>query len=92
LSRSAPPSTSSAEVAQFLNRRMVLLNRAILFCVLSAFCTALLLIVSFVCALLGINHRTGVALMFVAALSLLAAALWLLAAEVRVNLKTLHLD
>ena len=55
--------------------RAVLLNHAIYLSVLSALCIAALLIVAFVCALVGVGHRTGVALMFALALALLMAAL-----------------
>jgi hypothetical protein len=85
-------STTPEEVPAFLSSRMAFLNRAIYFAVLSALCTATLLIVSFACALLGIDHNTGVALLFVVALLLLMAALIELAREVRLSLKTMHLD
>jgi hypothetical protein len=75
-----------------LGRRAALLNHAIFLAVLSALCTAALLIVAFICAIFGIEHRTGVALMFAAALALLMAALVQMTREVRVATKTGHLD
>ena len=80
------------EPAARLRRRAQLLNHAIYLCVLSALVTAALLIVAFVCALIGVGHRAGVALMFVGALALLMTALTQLAREVRMGLKSMHLD
>src|SRR3974390_2222082 len=51
--RAAPADAAAAEVPELLSRRVALLNRAIYLAVLSALCTAALLIVAFVCALLG---------------------------------------
>ena len=78
--------------AATLAERAGLLNRAIYLAVLSALSTAALLIVAFACALFGIEHRTGVALMFVVALALLMAALVDLTREVRVTMTSMHLD
>jgi hypothetical protein len=75
-----------------LAHRAVLLNHAIYLSVLSALSTAALLIVAFVCALFSINHRTGVALMFIVALVLLMAALVQMSREVRLAMKSMHLD
>jgi Protein of unknown function (DUF2721) len=75
-----------------LQRRAELLNQAIYLSVLSALSTAALLILAFVCALFGIGHRTGVALMFVVALALLMAALTQFTREVRIGLKSVHLE
>ena len=80
------------EAAAILARRARLLNRAIYFCVLSALSTAALLIVAFACAMFSIEHRMGVALMFVVALLLLMASLIELAREVRMTMKSMHLD
>jgi hypothetical protein len=82
-----PDETSAA-----LSRRFAHLNRAIYFAVLSGLCTAALLIVAFACALLGISHTTGVALMFIIALILLMSSLVELTREVRMSLRTMHLD
>ena len=83
----------SAEAPEPLQKRAALLNQAIYLSVLSALATAAaLLIVAFVCALAGINHRTGVAVMFVVALVLLMAALIELTREVRITLKSMNLD
>lgn len=75
-----------------LGRRACLLNPAIYFSVLSALMTAALLIVAFACALFGIEHRTGVALMFAIALALLMVSLIDLTREVRLAMKSMHLD
>jgi hypothetical protein len=75
-----------------LTQRARLLNRAIYFSVLSALSTAALLIVAFACAMVGIEHRTGVAVMFVVALALLMAALVDLTREVRLTMTSMHLD
>ena len=80
------------ETAAALSRRFAFLNRAIYFAVLSGLCTAALLIVAFACALLGISHTTGVALMFIVALILLMSSLVELTREVRMSLRTMHLD
>lgn len=90
--RAMPADALTAETAACLSRRMFLLNRAIYFAVLSALCTAALLIVAFGCALFGVGHNTGVAIMFVLALLLLMTALVQLTREVRISLRTLHLE
>jgi hypothetical protein len=88
----ATQSTESAEIVALHSRRMILLNHAIFFAVLSGLCTAALLIVAFMSALFGINHRNGVALMFTLALLLLIVALVNLTREVRLNIKAVHLE
>lgn len=75
-----------------LDDRVRLLNNAIYFCVLSALSTALLLIVAFALAFFDARHEKGVAILFVAALLLLMASLIQLAREVRIALRTMHLD
>lgn len=82
----------AGDAASSLARRVSLLNNAILLSVLSALSTAALLIVAFFCAVLGIEHRTGVALMFILALALLMAALAAFTQEVRVAMRSMHLD
>jgi len=87
--------TSSASVTDImasLSERMVLLNRAIYFAALSGLCTAALLIVLFACALLDISHRTGISTLFVLALILLMISIVELVRDVRLNLKTMHLE
>jgi hypothetical protein len=86
----AADSPASPDVMSTLARRMAFLNHGIYFAVLSGLSTAALLVISFACALLGINHRTGVAVMFVLSLLLLMVALVDLVREVRLNLKTMH--
>jgi hypothetical protein len=90
----AGPATSPFETQRShpLVRRAALLNQAIYLSVLSALSTAALLILAFAGALIGINHRTGVALMFVVALALLMAALVQFIREVRIGLKSVHLE
>jgi Protein of unknown function (DUF2721) len=73
-------------------RRMDLLGRAIYFAVLSALVTAALLIAAFLSALIGIGHAGVAALMFVVALALLMVSLVELAREIRILMKTMHLD
>lgn len=87
-----PRSTADSEAVAIFVRRARLLNRAIYLSVISALSTAALLIVSFACALFGIEHRTGVALMFVVALLLLMGSLVQLTREVRLTMKSMHLD
>jgi hypothetical protein len=83
---------SPGDAAAVLARRAAFLLRAIYLAVLSALSTAALLIVAFACALFGIEHRTGVALMFVIALALLMGALVELTREVRMTMRSMHLD
>jgi Protein of unknown function (DUF2721) len=71
---------------------MDLLGRAIYFAVLSALVTAALLIAAFFSALIGIGHAGVVALMFVVALALLMVSLVELTREIRIHMKTMHLD
>ena len=77
---------------QTLDRRVMLLGRAIYFGVLSALVTSALLIAAFASALLGIGHGTIVAIMFVVALGLLMTCLVNLAMEIRIQLDTIGLD
>ena len=84
--------SATPDISTPLLRRMILLNHAIFLAVLSALCTAALLIVAFICALLGVGHNTGVALMFIIALALLIASLVELTREVRVSMKTMRFD
>lgn len=51
-----------------LRRRAALLNRSLFCAVLSAICTALIVIVAFVSALLQLNHEYGVAILFIVSL------------------------
>jgi Protein of unknown function (DUF2721) len=75
-----------------LRRRMKLLSRAIMFSVISAFVTAVLLVLSFLAGLLGLGHGAIVAIFFVIALVLMMLALADLAREVRIQIATMHLD
>jgi sterol desaturase/sphingolipid hydroxylase (fatty acid hydroxylase superfamily) len=77
---------------QTLDRRVLLLGRAIYFGVLSALVTSALLIAAFASALLGIGHGTIVAILFVVALGLLMTCLVNLAMEIRIQLDTIGLD
>jgi Flp pilus assembly protein TadB len=87
----ADPSLRDA-VAKSFARRMQLLSRAIYYAVLSARITAALLIVAFLAALVGIGHGVIMAAMFVVALVLLMVSLVELTREIRVHMKTMHLD
>jgi len=75
-----------------LERRVMLLGRAIYFGVLSALVTSTLLIAAFASALLGVGHSAIVAIMFVLALGLLMTCLVNLALEIRIQLATIGLD
>ncbi len=79
-------------VAAAFARRMQLLIRSIYFAVLSALMTAALLIAAFLAALVGVSHGGIVALMFAISLALLMASLVGLTFEIRVYMKTMHLD
>jgi hypothetical protein len=85
------PSIRDALAMSFA-QRMTLLGNAIYFAVLSALVTAMLLISAFLAALAGLGHGGVVALMFVVALALLIASLIQLAREIRLHMKTMHLD
>ncbi len=69
-----------------LRRRAALLNRSLFCAVLSAICTALIIIVAFVSALFNLAHEYGVALLFMAALLMFCASLIDLARETRMAL------
>jgi hypothetical protein len=69
-----------------LIRRASLLNKSILFAAFSAIMTALLVIVAFVSALLGLRHEYSVAVLFIFALACFTVSLVELAREVRVAL------
>jgi hypothetical protein len=66
--------------------RARLLNRAVYLAVASALATTLLVIFAFISALLQFRHEPGAAVMFVAALGLMAAALFMLVREVQIAL------
>ncbi len=92
-SRARPRSPDQwPEGAAELAERARLLHRAIYLSVLSALSTAALLIVAFALAALGIEHRVGVAFMFVLALVLLMASLTTMTLEVRLAMRSMHLD
>jgi Protein of unknown function (DUF2721) len=69
-----------------LRRRAALLNRSLFSAVLSAICTALIIIVAFISALLNFNHEYGVAILFIVALVMFSASLVDLAREARIAL------
>ena len=69
-----------------LKQRAALLNKAILFAILSAIVTSLLVIVAFVAAYLNFPHEYGVGVLFVLALSCFTVALTNLARETRIAL------
>src|SRR6516165_4641244 len=64
-----------------LKRRVALLNRSILFAIISAIITSILVIVSFVSAYLNFPHEYGVGILFILALGFFTAALVNLARE-----------
>jgi Protein of unknown function (DUF2721) len=69
-----------------LRRRATLLNRSLFCAVLSAICTALIVIVAFVSALLQLNHEYGVAILFIVSLLTFCVSLIDLARETRIAL------
>ena len=69
-----------------LNRRALLLNKAILYSTISAIVTSALIIVAFMSAYLNMAHEYGVAVFFIAALGFFTAALVNLAREIMVAL------
>ena len=58
-----------------LKRRAALLNKSILFAIISAIITSILVIVAFITAYLNFPHEYGVGLFFIAALGFFTAAL-----------------
>jgi len=92
-SRARPASAAEwPEGTAALAERARLLHRAIYFSVLSALSTAALLILAFSLAASGLEHRWGVAFMFIVALVLLMASLVMLTLEVRLAMRSMHLD
>lgn len=69
-----------------LRRRVVLLQRSLLFSIASGVAGALLIIVAFGAALLHREHLWGTALLFSLSMLLLCVALVMLAIEVRIGL------
>jgi len=80
------------KVTDSFRRRLSLLSRAIYFAVFSALVTAALLVGAFVTALFGFGHGVVMAVMFIVALSLMVAALFELAREIRLHMTTMHVD
>ena len=89
--RAASPATPAAILAA-VSRRLVLLNRAILFAALSGLSTAALLIVLFAGAFLDLSYHTGIAVIFVLALILLMVSIVELIRDVQLNLKTMQVE
>jgi len=69
-----------------LRQRATLLNRSLLCSILSAFLTALIIVVAFISAMFNIAHEYGVALLFIAALLTFCVSLLDLAREARIAL------
>jgi hypothetical protein len=69
-----------------LRQRAKLLNSATYLTLTSGICTALLLVVGFVSAFLGIRHEYGAGLLFAVAICLLGLALLRFGQEVRLGL------
>jgi hypothetical protein len=70
-------------------RRAAMLNRAILWAVISSIAITVLVILAFVSALLHIQHEVGVAILFIAALLAFTISLVEFAREVRIALNEL---
>jgi hypothetical protein len=83
------PGGTSAPLLSVLGKRVRLLHAAIYFSVLSALCTALLLIAAFVSVFAGFHHQIGMAILFAIALALLMASLVLLARDIKLAIETL---
>ncbi len=90
--RTNPAADPNSEIGTSFARRMELLSTAIAFAVLSALCTAGLLIGGFLAALLGVGHGTVMAGMFAIALVLLIASLVNLAREMKIYMVHMHLE
>jgi Protein of unknown function (DUF2721) len=69
-----------------LRRRAQLLNGATRLALTSGMCTALLLVVGFVTAYVGVRHEYGAGVLFAVAISLLCVALFKFGQEVRLGL------
>jgi Protein of unknown function (DUF2721) len=69
-----------------LMRRAAMMNRAILWAVISSIAITVLVIIAFANALLNIQHEIGVALLFIVALLALTVSLVEFAREVRIAL------
>lgn len=69
-----------------LRRRVLLLQRSLLFSIASGVAGALLIIIAFGAAMLHLEHLWGTALLFSISMLLLCVSLGLLAAEVRIGL------
>ena len=69
-----------------LRRRVRLLNGATHLALTSGICTALLLVVGFVTAYVGVRHEYGAGVLFALAISLLGGALFKFGQEVRLGL------
>jgi hypothetical protein len=69
-----------------LRQRAKLLNSATHLALLSGMCTALLLVVGFACALFGLRHEYGAAVLFAVALALLGGSLFRFRREVTMGL------
>ena len=69
-----------------LKRRAALLNKSILFAIISAIITSILVIVAFITAYLTFPHEYGVGLFFIVALGFFTAALVNLARETLIAL------
>jgi hypothetical protein len=72
-----------------LLRRTAMMNRAILWALISSIAITVLVIVAFASALLHIQHELGVALLFIVALGALTVSLVEFAREVRIAMNEL---
>lgn len=69
-----------------LKRRAALLHRSLLYSVVAAIFTALIIVVAFISAMFSLAHEYGVAILFVGSLSLFCLSLIELAREIRLAL------
>jgi Protein of unknown function (DUF2721) len=83
---------ADVDLGRLVARRLELLYGAIYFAILTALTTAALLLLAFGAALLEVRHEHGVAALFSVALILLMASLVHFVLEIRMAMKTMHLD
>jgi hypothetical protein len=69
-----------------LKRREILLNQALFLAVTGGICITILLLAGFVFAYLGYRHEPGAAVLFIAALCLLAGSLIRFLQDIRISL------
>jgi hypothetical protein len=95
LREASPPSVSiraGVDPVGIALRRQEFLYQAIYFAILSALTTATLLLVAFAAALFEVRHEHGVAILFSVALILFMISLVHFLREIRLAIRTRHID